>query len=160
MICKEDLLKHIKAAIDLEKKGIEKYSEFAAKTSSHHARLLFENLVKQEEKHVIFFEGLLKNVEDDVKLEREEVCERLEKIDAETIFKTDKNVDEVTDNYISALVYSIEIEEKAYDYYTEISEMETNESIKSIFKLIAGYEKEHYNILKEELEYAKNAPST
>ena len=82
----------------------------------------------------------------------------LKEVEPIDIFNTDKKTeDEITESYVSALVFSIDVEEKTYNYYIELSENETDESIKSIFKKMAEYEKQHYDILKEELEYAKNA---
>lgn len=160
MSCKEDMIKHIKRAIEIEELGYQKYKEFANKTNNQHAKLLFQRLMDQEMDHQKFFSDLLNNVETDTELKNEKFCSALVPMDPKEIFKKDDETSDTSENYISALDYSADAEEKTYKYFLEVSESESNETMKKVFKIMADYELEHLNIIKSELEYAKNIPST
>ena len=161
MECKEEMVKHLKAAIELENQGLEKFREFAAEAKNPRARLMFERLVKDEENHVRFFGTLLMDLEKNGKLDKVTVCSRLEPLTKEDVFDSDARTnEEITDNYISALTYVIKVEEKVYLHFRELADSSEDEVFKEIFEKMADFEKEHYDSFKEELDYTAKAPSS
>ena len=158
MDAKKELIKHLKAAIELENQGIDKYREFAQSSKSHYARLLFERLIKEEESHVAFFGMMLMQLEKNKALDRARAEQALKEIDHTEVFETGKSG--ISENYISALVYVVDVEERTMNYYSELADSTEDEVTREIFQNMARYEKKHYDTFKTELEYAKNVPHT
>ena len=90
-----ELIKHVNAAIDLEKDGIKRYQELVEKSQNEFTRSLFFRLIDEEKTHVIFFENLLSSVEE------QELEMLFENIDSKDIFEDKNKTDEdITNNYI------------------------------------------------------------
>ena len=153
------MMKHLNAAIRLELEGIKKYTEFAKKTKNYYGKLMFERLAMEEEKHVLLLESMKEKL-DLLKPEKEfkNVIE-LVAIKASDIFPNrKKTVSGITKDYISALSYAIEIEDKTFTFYKELEELTEEKEMKKMFGNLAHFEKEHLNLFKKELTFVKQNP--
>jgi rubrerythrin len=153
------MMKHLNAAIKLEQAGIKKYADFAKKTKNYYGKLMFERLAMEEEKHVLLLESMKEKL-DMLTPEKEfrKVTE-LMSIKASDIFPDRKKTTAgITSDYITALTYAIEIEDKTFTFYKELEELAEEKEMKKMFGNLAQFEKEHLNLFKKELEFVQKNP--
>ena len=151
--------KHLDAAIKLEQKGIKKYTEFSKKTQNYYGKLMFERLALEEEKHALILESWKERL-DSLKVEKGfDASTRLTTINASDIFPARrKDKKGITKDYITALTYAIDIEEKSYDYYKELEHITEDPELKKLFKELSKFEHEHMKLFKKELDFAQSNP--
>jgi rubrerythrin len=153
------MIKHLNAGIKLEQEGLNKYNQFAKKTKNYYGKLMFERLALEEEKHVLVLESWKEKL-DNLEPEKEfkEVTE-LVSIKPADIFPDRKKTDSgITKDYLSALSYALEIEDKTYVFYKELEELVEEKELKKMFGNLAQFEKEHLILFKKELEFVKKNP--
>lgn len=155
----KEMKKHIDAAIKLEQQGIQKYTDFSKKTQNYYGKLMFERLAMEEEKHALILESWREKL-DNLRTEKEfNETTKLTSIKAEDIFPTRKKDKKgITKDYISALIYAIDIEEKAFDFYKELEHIAEDPKLKQLFKDLSKFEQEHMKLFKSELDFAQSNP--
>jgi rubrerythrin len=141
--------KHIDAAIQLEQKGIEFYSDMTEKSEHEYAKLMFKRLADDEKDHKSVLEALKQKLP-----ESSEKAESLEPINADEIFsKREENL-EFTKDYASALAFAVETEEESIKVYEKLRD--TSEEMKDIFEMLVKFEQGHKEVLEIELEYVES----
>ncbi len=154
---KEEILKHIDAAIKLEETGIVVYSDMVKKTKNFYAGNMFERLANEEKKH----KGILLNVKREI-LKDEEI-ERIDVRDVNPVnFKEifvdrNKTTEEITQDYITALVFAVKAEEKSYLEYKELESISDDKKLKLLFDSLAKFEKNHWDNLRDELDFIEKS---
>jgi len=84
---------------------------------------------------------------------------KLTSIKADDIFPAkNKTKKGITRDYISALTYAINIEEKSYNFYKELEQMTEIPELKKLFKDLSKFEQEHLQLFKSELEFVQANP--
>lgn len=156
---KDEMLKHLDAAIQLEQEGVKKYTEFSKETQNYYGKLMFERLTIEEEKHALILESWKEKL-DKMQLEKEFAeTTKLESINAVEIFPTTARTTKgITKDYISALTYAIDIEEKSSHFYKELEQLAENLELKKLFEDLSKFEQEHVHLLKTELDFVQSNP--
>jgi len=152
---KEELNRHLKAALSLENEGVYMYNKLTKDTNNHHAKLFFEKMVTEELKHADFIKRLQKQLESNDTITEENISE-LETIKPKVINDL-KDKEKVKADYINAINSVVEFEKRAEKFYREL-ETKTKGNAQRIFQILANFEKSHVTILTTELDYATNNP--
>lgn len=159
IVSNKELVKHLTAAIKLEQEGVKKYTEFSKKTKNYYGKLMFERLSIEEEKHALILESWKEKL-DSLRIEKEFAqVATLTSIKARDIFPVRKKATTgITKDYITALAYAINIEEKSYTFYKELEQMTDIPELKQLFSDLSKFEHEHLNLFKSELEFVQSNP--
>ncbi|NQT29530.1 MAG: ferritin family protein [Candidatus Saganbacteria bacterium] len=156
-----DLIADTKAAIELEKKGYDFYTQTAAKTTNPLAISTLTGLAERELEHLEkikeFYENLtgvqklpsdwLKGVE--VPPSKKELLKGITqklKESLEMKFESERDINE-------AYKIAEGLERDSYNLYDKISKNSSDEIAKKFFAALAQEEKEHYDILEDTLQY-------
>ena len=154
----KEILKHLDAAISLEEESKSMYSNFFSRATNQYSKDVFSRMVVEEGKHLDFVKKLRMNFASGLAISHEEV-EALEALKPGNITAIrNKTKEEAAQNYLSALVTVVEFEERAYTFYRELESTTEKVRLRNIFEILAGFEKEHYDRFKQELESVKNNP--
>jgi len=154
---KEEMLKHLDAAITLEQTSLEMYKEFRDKATNEYAKFIFERMVAEEGKHIAYVKKLREVFSVQLKFSEENVTELNEIKPEEVTFLKEKSKKESVD-YLNALVTIVEFEKRAYLFYKDLESSAEDETTKQIFETLSEFEKEHYEMFKTELETLQNNP--
>ncbi|MBD3163835.1 DUF2202 domain-containing protein [Candidatus Woesearchaeota archaeon] len=154
---KHEMMKHLNEAVKLEEESCSMYRKYAAEAESQYSKLIFERMVREENNHLVFVKKLRDNFAENQELDAETA--ELEALNPEEITEIrDKTKEEATKNYLNALITIVEFEDRAYQFYRELESVTDNEKCREIFNKLAEFEKEHYDIFKQELDSIKKNP--
>jgi rubrerythrin len=140
-------VKYIKQAILSEIEGYEFYKLAANRASSAEVRATFLDLANEERKHVEWLQDLLKQLSsEDTRMELEQV----EAPPSPDIFNWSKLDREDPQMALSVFGIALQLEKASYHFYNEASENIENEKVKNLFKILAAWEKAHYDTFSKE----------
>jgi rubrerythrin len=158
-IVMQEMLRHIDAAIKLEQEGIKKYTEFAKNSKNYYGKLMFERLAMEEEKHAIILEEWKERLS---KAEPEQdltEATNLVSIKASDIFPgKDRSLKGITKDYVTALRFAVDIEDKSNHFYAELAEITADKKMSALFEDLAKFELEHLKLFKSELTFVQSNP--
>jgi len=150
---KEFEIQQVKQAILNEVEGYEFYKLAMGQANDSEVKAAFDNLAKEELKHVEWlnqlFEKLKDNEEDSFRL-----AEMPDPPSAE-IFKWD-NIDR-NNAGLAVSVFSIgmQMEKASVDFYNEAAEKTNIDEAKKLYEILAQWEQVHYNQFAKEYETLK-----
>jgi rubrerythrin len=153
---RDELSKHLSAAIELEERGIALYSRYASESTTSFGEMLFKRLAEDEEQHR---ESLIGIKAAYTTKKTAGAADKLIPIDHKDIFSPgSRKPSDITKEYLTALAYAIDVEEKSYLFYTELSEMATDATLKKLFRELSNIEKGHIEIIRDEIDFAIQNP--
>ena len=145
----EDILA---AAIEFERFGKEYYMRFHELVKDSKAKALMKGLANDEEEHAELLTKHLESLGGAVtKPSREVIEDGLEKIFPHRILKDSIE----TRDAISAIKLGIETEQRSIDFYAQRAGSSSGE-LKEVFGKLEKMEREHLQLLQENLEHLKD----
>jgi rubrerythrin len=144
---KQETMGYIKQAIISEIEGYEFYKLAGKQATSSFVKETYFRLAEEEKKHVAWLEKLLKQLDDgDHRLE-------LESVDAPPspeLFKWENLDRENPQTTIGVFGIALQLEKASYEFYGQAAEKMTDETSKSLFKILEAWEKAHYEMFDKE----------
>lgn len=150
---KEFEIQQVKQAILSEVEGYEFYKLAMGQANNSEVKAAFDNLAKEELKHVEWLNQLFEKLKDD-----EEDSFRLAAMPdppSAEIFKWD-NIDR-NNAGLAVSVFSIgmQMEKASVEFYNEAAEKTNIEEAKKLYKILAQWEQVHYDQFAKEYETLK-----
>lgn len=142
----ERLKSLIELAIQMEKDGINFYEGLSIKVPYEPARKMILSFADDERRHLKILNDVFSNITS-INIEKY-LTENLPKEKVKTVFdEVQGNIDVVTlRDELSALKIAMDMEEKSYKLYDEALSLETDETLKKLWKRLAEEERKHYDI--------------
>jgi len=152
----EKLKRLIEQAIQMEKDGITFYEDLSAKVTYESAEKMVLSFADDERRHLRILNDIFSNI---LSMDIEKyIAENLPGEKVKTIFdgvKGKVDVKDVSDE-LSALKLAMDMEERSYKLYDEALSLETDESLKKLWKRLADEERRHYDIFWNTYDFIAN----
>lgn len=142
----------MKIALDFEKKGKKLYSEAAANTKNAFVRKVFTYLSEQEDLHVNEIQEYISR--HDIELEGDKPEDVL-KFFKMTISEFKTKLD-YTKSDTEAYEKGMELENNAYLFYKEQSELVEDEKVKEFLLFLMHQEQAHYELIEKSYDFIKD----
>jgi rubrerythrin len=150
-----EIVKALKAGMDIEKKGEAFYSKAAGKVENPHGQLTLNFLAREEREHYKFLEGLVASITEGrtpegfalpkhADLKKEEILETMRRMGVKG--RVPKGNKEIIDE-------AMKVEKKSIELYEGFLSETKNEDNRKIFRTMAEEEKKHL----EWLEFIRDA---
>ncbi len=145
----------IKIAMEDEKDAIEFYKDLLNKDFSPEAKDVFSCLLKEEEKHLLYFENNLLPAfeEGEIDLENEDmVVSYLKRLQGSGIFQAGGEIVKIKEDVTSeaeAILIGLDIEKKSIAYYQKVITVMPNSEGKEALKRLLEEEEKHVTILRK-----------
>ena len=148
-----------KQAIKMEKDGKAFYEQALQKAESKMAKIVFQDLIKAEDKHIVKLAKIYKSLEEtggwpDVALTRD-TAETVPNIFSNALATIDEKVKGSTTD-IEALKMAAKLENDGIKYYQAKSEETDDPFQKKLFMLLAKAEGEHFVTALDAVEYLED----
>ncbi|MBN2797170.1 MAG: ferritin family protein [Clostridia bacterium] len=145
---------YVKQAIISEIEGYEFYKLAASKTRSDEIRETYLELAEEERKHVEWLEQLLEKLsEGDTSV----VLEMTEAPPSPDFFNWEKLDREDPQTTISVFGIALQLEKASYLYYDEVVEIAEDEDTKTLFRVLAAWERAHYDTFNKQYKILQEA---
>ena len=151
-------MKIFEFAINLEREHQKFYQEQAEKTAEGKLKKVFIDLAGEEKKH----EKIIRELADD---EKEKLMQQVDSNILPEVKKTFKEIakvlveDSLPQEQLEVYQKAMQMETKAYNFYTEKKDEVSSEKAKDAFAKLAVEEKKHEDILRNLVEMV-NRPNT
>lgn len=142
----------LQTALDFEKKGYDIYSQTAKKSSNPIVRNTFSYLAEQELHHIEEIKEYLEKEKIELKGDK---VEDTKKFFTMTV-KEFKDMTEVSDDDKKAHEVAMELEQNAFNFYSEQYGKTDNEELKKFFSFLMDQENTHYELVQKAFEYIKD----
>lgn len=149
-----DIKEALKVAIKGEIEGRELYKVLAEKTDDPEAKIIFENLAKEEDSH---FQAL-KTVSQTLVDSEEFVMPKLEKlvtfenVDSPIFSKSFKTRVKEKHFEMSALSIAMKLELDSTNFYKKMADEAPNNDLKIFFQTLSDWEKGHYDAISKQIK--------
>jgi rubrerythrin len=157
---KAEIIKHLNAALELERKGQLMYKMLSKKAMGFYTKTIFIKLAEEENKHFDFIKKVIDKVESQ-KIETSnllyEVTTKLKPISSEEVFSKGRAAKKAAKSSIEALNYALEAEEQSYYFYLELSQKTNNTILEKVFLMLSEYEKKHMEIINKTVLFFRKA---
>ena len=154
----DEMREAVETAVKMELDSIDFYTDAAKRTSNKLGRLLFESLVKDEQRHLQGLRRLLEDV--DLSESPEEILPargRTFQSEIATVFsQARKDIGErirSDADDLAALDIAMDLEKKGYRYYGQAAEKARDEMVKIIYRILQREENEHFEFLQNTYRY-------
>ena len=145
----------LKAAIEVEKFGIEFYSNLSTCVKDERGAALLRSLAEDEKKHRAILEKEVERLKDTCDVTCVMPAPEYMKIVPERVFMPAPNTCILLEDEIKALEKGIEVEKRSFDMYHEAVERVSNEPVRKALSTLAEWEVTHRKILEENLRYLR-----
>jgi len=144
-ISMDEIVKALKAGMEIEKKGEAFYTRAAEKVENPHGQLTLNFLAREEKEHYRFLEGLLASVEKGrapgrlalpkhPRLKKEEILEAMRRMGVKG---------RAPESHREIVNKAMEVARKSIEFYEGFLSEATKEDNRKIFKALAEEEKKH-----------------
>jgi len=143
-------------AIRMEQDGQKSYAEAAVRTRHPFGKEMFQSLAADERRHEQVFremadrEGVRPAAMDEI--DRHGPIKRISAIFRSMAEEIERSV-RPTDDDTKVLVKAMELERRAFEFYTETAALAAEPTERDILRKIANEENEHYRLLDDTLLY-------
>ena len=152
-----ELVEVIDAGIELEKKGLVNYLNFAHKSKSITGKNMFIRLAKDEYEHMRILEDIKANIVEGKVMERPNIpTEEIEGLMPKIRSKDGLIKGEEGTSDIGALKMALEFEKKASNYFAELAEKVEDPDTKKLAEELARWEETHYDLIQAEIDSITN----
>jgi rubrerythrin len=150
---KEDLIQSLIEAYLMEKGTMDFYSQAASRAIDPEAKKMFKELSSWEEKHMEFIGFLYKSIQDDRDIIGFERFSAKTEAPITEAGISIKDLDAKLEKYefiddMGALILALEIEGKAYTFYSKMSKSAVDANAKVVFQEMMEQETKHIDYLK------------
>ena len=156
----KELLEVIEAGIELEKKGLLNYLNFAHQSKSITGKNVFIQLAKDEYEHMRILEDLKKKQLEGGTFELpklpKRVMEKLEEVLVKPEHKEQTLKDKGNLNDVDALKMALDFEKRASAMYEELAKKATDEETKKLAQSLSKWEDSHYDLIQAEIDSITN----
>ncbi len=154
---KSNLVKVIEAGIELEKKGLINYLNFAHKSKSMTGKNMFIRLAKDEYEHMRILEGIKANIVEGKVMEKPNIpTEEIEGLMPKIKSKDGLIKGEEGASDLEALKMALEFEKKASNYFAELAKKSEDPETKKLAQELARWEETHYDLIQAEIDSINN----
>ncbi len=154
----KELLEVVEAGIELEKKGLITYLDFAHNCKNLVGKNVFIQLAKDEYQHMRILEGLRGKYLEGVAFEAPElpriIDAKLEEILVKPEHKEQSLKADLSD--LDALKMALSFEKRASDMFTQLAEAADDEETRQLARSLAKWEATHYDLIQAEIDSITN----
>ncbi len=152
------VLEVVEAGIELEKKGLINYLNFAHNCKNLVGKNVFIQLAKDEYQHMRILEGLRKKYLEGATFEMPELPKILEAKVDEILVKPEHKEQtlkaDLTD--LDALKMALSFEKRASDMFNQLAEAAEDQETKELARSLAKWEATHYDLIQAEIDSITN----
>lgn len=150
----DDLLKIVESGIELEKKGLITYLNFAHKTKSLTGKNMFIVLAKDEYEHMRELEKIRAAHAAGEPIPAVELpMARIESLRPKLKNKEQLIKGEEGQADLDALKIALDLERNARDFFKELAEAATDDLVRSFAERLVKWEEGHYDLVQAEIDY-------
>lgn len=151
---KEDLIQSLIEAYLMEKGTNEFYAQAALKSIDKEAKKTFKELADWEERHMEYIQFLYQSVQDERDIKGFEEFRNKTASPVTEAGIPVKELEMKLEQYnfiddMGALIFALEIEGKAYNFYRKLSESASDSNARVVFKEMMEQELKHVDYLKK-----------
>jgi len=152
-----ELEKVLKAAIEIEDKGMAAFTKYAEETKDENGKKMFLRLAEDEKEHRTILEDWLKNIQEGGTLKKIEIPQtELEKVVPDLRERVKETRKASGPGETDALESALELERKASSFFRENADKVNDPAAKALFLRLAEWEDTHYELIQAEIDYVKN----
>jgi rubrerythrin len=156
-----DIKSGIELAIKNEVDGIEFYRKAKAKTNHPFGKAMFEAFMQDEKEHLELLKKTRKGA-GPLKIDIDRLKgKKAPRKHVKGLFETMKNAVEgrleANPDELEALRIAMEIEEKGFKLYQQLSQQASNDEEKAFFEFLVGEEKQHFQLLQNTYIYLEDS---
>jgi rubrerythrin len=153
-----EILKHLQAALEFEEDAARRYKEFLLDTKESFGKIMFSKIAVEEERHAEIISAWIDKISSEPSEDSFFIpSTKIMSIKPQEIFRdSEDKPHEITKDYISAIKYSLKIEERSYAFYMKLVNSVPEGKLKDVFQRLADFEKEHIFIFTSEYNIVKN----
>jgi len=145
----------LKAAIEVEKFGIEFYGNLSTCVNDERGAALLRSLAEDEKKHLAILEKEVERLKGTCDVACVMPAPEYVKIVPERVFLPAPNTCMLVEDEIKALEKGIEVEKRSYEMYQGALGRVSDEPVRKALRTLADWEITHRKILEENLRYLK-----
>ncbi len=148
----------IEAGIELEKKGLINYLNFAHNCKNLVGKNVFIQLAKDEYQHMRILEGLKKKYLEGAAFEMPELPKALSAKLEEVLVKPEHKEQTLKADLsdLDALKMALDFEKRASDMFHQLAEVAEDEETKELARNLAKWEATHYDLIQAEIDSITN----
>ncbi len=152
------VLEVIEAGIELEKKGLINYLDFAHNCKNLVGKNVFIQLAKDEYQHMRILENLKKKYLEGVVFEMPELPKALGQKIEEVLVKPEHKEQTLKADLsdLDALKMALNFEKRASEMFSQLAEAAEDEETKELARNLAKWEATHYDLIQAEIDSITN----
>jgi len=152
------VLEVIEAGIELEKKGLINYLDFAHNCKNLVGKNVFIQLAKDEYQHMRILENLKKKYLEGVVFEMPELPKALGRKIEEVLVKPEHKEQTLKADLsdLDALKMALNFEKRASEMFSQLAEAAEDEETKELARNLAKWEATHYDLIQAEIDSITN----
>ncbi len=156
-MAREDLMKILRTAVEVEKNGLATFTKFAQQTKDDNGKRMFHRLAEDEKEHQRILEKQLQHLEsggswEAIHIPASAVETLIPKIrDKQMHTKGESGLGE-----IDALRTALDLERKAAQFFRDKAGEVSDSNAKDLFLRLAEWEDSHFELIQSELDSINN----
>lgn len=154
--CKEELLRHINASLEMENANLDKFRNFRDIAEDDYTVLLLTKLIKEEEEHILFLAYLQMDLKNKHDLTHEQICSRMDTVDTLLSHDSLEGISgNISEDNLDALREIVSEKEKIYKHFERLAYESGDKTFKMVFSKMAEFEKTHYQQFASEIGFTQ-----
>jgi len=154
--CKDELLRHIKASLEMENENLDKFRNFRDVAQDDYTILLLTKLIKEEEEHILFLAYLQMDLKNKHDVTHEHICSRMDTVDSLLSHDSLEGITgSISEDNFDALREIVSEKEKIYKHFERLAYQSDDKTFKMVFSKMAEFEKAHYQQFASEIGIAQ-----
>ncbi len=152
----EEAIKIVKTGIEIEKKGVKTYLDFAYKTKDCNGKNVFIRLGRDEYDHMVIFEKELESLTSEKCWVMEDIPQSIIERVTPTLRNIEKIKGEEGMGELEALKTALEMEKKSIEFYKDSVAKISDQHALMVFNRIIKMEESHYDLIQAEIDHIEN----